>query len=112
MKTICMSIALLFVMTIAFATTGAPSVDSKANAKAQQSQQGTNEQISAPATSHSGHGAAIMSRAEADSLSVRGDSLMAQSDVGDIKVGAIGSEDLIYILVVILLVVVIIAVVR
>ena len=52
--------------------------------------------------------AAILSRAEADSLKIRSDSLMEQADVADIRVGAISTVDLIYILVVVLLVVVII----
>ena len=51
-----------------------------------------------------------MSQAEADSLRVQGDSLVAQSSVGEVTVGSIGSNELIYILVVVLLVVLIVSV--
>jgi hypothetical protein len=43
---------------------------------------------------------------------MRGDSLFTQSEIGDIKVGEFGGNDLIYVLIVVLLVVVILAVAR
>jgi len=98
-------------LTMACAATGNSSTDPKSSQAVHQSGQASDGQVTSPASSQSGHSAAIMSQAEADSLSIRGDSLLAQSNVGDIRVGA-GGYDLIYVLVVVLLVVLIIAVVR
>ena len=53
---------------------------------------------------------AVMTEAEANSLRVNGDSLLAQSGVSEIAVGDLGGNDLIYVLLVVLLVVVIIGV--
>ena len=113
MKMVYVGIVLLWTLTLACAATGNPSVDPKSKQAAHQSGQTSDGQVSIPASSQSGQSAAILSRAEADSLSVRGDSLLAQSGVSEIKVGSsVGGTDLIYILVVVLLVVVILSVVR
>jgi hypothetical protein len=103
---------LLCTLALACAATGNPPPDSPSDQAAQPRAQASDTQISGSGSTHHGHQAAILSREEADSLSIRGDSLLAQSDVGDIKVGSVDGNDLVYILVVVLLVVVILAVIR
>jgi hypothetical protein len=112
MKTLCIGIALLCMLTLACAAIGNPAADPSSKQTTHQSGQASDGQVTTPAPSQSNQRAAILSRTEADSLSIRGDSLLAQSDISDIKVGAPGGYDLIYVLVVILLVVVIVAAVR
>ncbi|RPH92080.1 hypothetical protein EHM69_06635 [candidate division KSB1 bacterium] len=112
MKIVYVGLILLCTLTLACAVTGNSSIDPKAEQAAQQNGQAPDGQISTPAPSSSDQSEAIMTRAEAESLSVQGDSLLAQSDVSEIKVGEIGSGGLIYILVVVLLVVLIISVAR
>jgi hypothetical protein len=112
MKIVYVGLVLLCMLTLACAATGNPSTDPQSKQAAHQSVQASDGQVSTPAPSQSDQSAAILSRAEADSLRVQGENLLGQSGVGEIKVGGIGSSELIYILVVVLLVVVIIAVVR
>jgi hypothetical protein len=110
MKIVYVGLVLLCTLALAWAVTGNPSTDSQSKPAAHQSGQASDGQVSSPAPSQSDQSAMILSQAEADSLSLQGDSLLAQSGVGDIKVGSIGSDELIYILVVVLLVVVILSV--
>jgi hypothetical protein len=112
MKTVYVGLVLLCMLTMACAATGNSPAASQSSQTTQQNGPASDGQVTTPAASQSGHGAAILSQGEADSLSVRGDSLLAQSNVGDIRVGEIGGTSLIYVLVVVLLVVLIIAVVR
>ena len=55
---------------------------------------------------------AMFTQTEANSLRIQGDDLLNETDAGEIKVGSIDGNDLVYILVVVLLVVVILAVVH
>lgn len=110
MKVVYVGLALLCMLTLACATTGNPSTDPQSKPATHESGQALDKQIVSPAPSQSDQSTAILSRAEAESLRVQGDRLLAQSDVGDVKVGSIGSDELIYILVVVLLVVVILSV--
>lgn len=112
MKMIYVGLMLLCTLSLACAATGNPSTDSKSNQTGQHREHSADNRISTPASSHNSHHAAIMSRAEADSLTSRGDSLLSRSDIGEIRVGSVDGNDLVYILVVVLLVVVILAVVR
>lgn len=112
MKIVYVGLVLLCMVTLACAATGTPSADPKPKQAVHQSEQALDGQVSIPAPSQSDQSATILSREEADSLRVQGESLLAQSGVGEIKVGNIGSSELIYILVVVLLVVVIISVVH
>ena len=112
MKTVYVGLVLLCMLTMACAATGNPATASQSSQTTQQSGQASNGQVTTSAPSQGSHGAAILSHAEADSLSTRGDSLLAQSNVSDIRVGELRGNSLIYILVVVLLVVLIIAVVR
>jgi hypothetical protein len=112
MKIVLVGLVLLWTLSLAWAQTGNPSIDPKSKQVAHQDEHVTNGQVSTPAHSHVGHGAAILSRTEADSLHLQGDGQLAASGVSEIKVGEINGSDLIYILVVVLLVVVILAVVR
>ena len=109
MKIVFVGLVVLCALTLAYAATGNPSTDPKSN-QPNQSGQASDGQITTPAPSQSGSSAAVMSHAEAESLRVQGDSLLAQAGVGDIFVGSIGSDELIYILVVVLLVVLIVSV--
>ena len=109
MKIVYVGLVVLCALTLAYAATGNPSSDPKSN-QTDQSGQASDGQITTPAPSQSGSSAAVMSQAEADSLRVQGDSLVAQSSVGEVTVGSIGSNELIYILVVVLLVVLIVSV--
>lgn len=109
MKTLYVGFILLCTLTIVCAATGDPSADPKATQTTQENGSSSDGQVSAPAT-EDGQSSTIMSRAEADSLRVQGDRLTARSDVGEIQVGSIAGNDLIYVLVVVLLVVVILAV--
>ncbi|HEY3296125.1 MAG TPA: hypothetical protein VGL38_11870 [bacterium] len=56
-------------------------------------------------------GTAILTQAEADSLQVKGDSLLAQAGIKEVPVGVASTTDIIYILVIVLLAVVIIRVI-
>ena len=112
MKIAYVGFVLLCMLALASAATGNPSAASQSIPATHQVSQATEGQVSLNASAQMSESPAILSRAEADSLSVLGDSLLAQSDVGDLKIGAVGSTDLIYILVVVLLVVVIISVAR
>jgi hypothetical protein len=112
MKIAYIVLALLCMMTLAWAATGTPSAEPASKQATQQSGQTAEAQVTTPAPVQSGHNAAVLSRTEADSLRVQGDRQLAESGVGEVNVGAIGGNDIIYILVVVLLVVVIIAVIR
>jgi hypothetical protein len=110
MKIVYVGLVLLWTMTLAFAATENTSTEPVSKQATHQSEQASFGQVSIPAPSQSDRSAAVLSRAEADSLSARGDSLLAQSGVGEIMVGSVGNSELIYILVVVLLVVLIISV--
>lgn len=110
MKIAYVGLVLLCLLTLACAATGNPSTDPTSKQAAHQNGEASDGQVSIPAPSPSAQSAAILSRAEADSLRVRGDSLMAQSGVGDIKVGSVSSSELLYILLIVLVVVVILRV--
>jgi len=110
MKIVYVGLVLLCMLTLACAATGNPPTDSGSKQATHQSEQASGGQISNSAAAEHDQGAAILSRAEADSLSAQGDSLLAESGVSEINVGSIGGNELIYILVVVLLVVVILAV--
>jgi hypothetical protein len=112
MKTVIISLIILWMFTLASAGTAIPASSPASNDPAPQSAQPSAQIVSSPAPTSSGHSQAILSRAEADSLSIRGERQLAESGVGSIQVGSIDSGDLIYVLVVVLLVVVIIAVIR
>lgn len=110
MKVVYVGLVLLCMLTLACAATGSLSTDPQSKPAAHQSGRASDGQVSSPAPSQSDQSTAILSRVEADSLRVQGDRLSAQSDVSEIKVGSIGNDELIYILVVVLLVVVILSV--
>ena len=110
MKIVYVGLALLCTLTMACAITGNPTMDSQSKPVPQQIEQAPVGQISTLAPSANDHNAAVMSHAEADSLRVQGDRVMAQSGVNEIAVGSLGNDDLIYVLVVVLLVVLIIAI--
>ena len=110
MKVVLVGLVLLCALTLVFAATGDPATSPKSTQATHESGQASDGQITTPAPSQSGSSAAVMSQTEADSLRVQGDSLMAQSSIGEIAVGNIGSDELIYILVVVLLVVLIVSV--
>lgn len=74
------------------------------NVQTPQPVEGTSPQSNPSLDKHT----AILTQVEADSLRMQGDSLLAQSGMKDISVGAISSTDLIYILVVVVLVIVVI----
>jgi hypothetical protein len=112
MKIVFVGIFLLCTLALAGAATVNPSSVPESKPAISQNAPASDAQISKPATSSSDQSNAVMSRVEADSLRMQGDSLFAQSGDTDVKVGSVGGDDLIYILVVVLLVVVIIAVVR
>jgi hypothetical protein len=112
MKLVYAALILLCMMTLTYA--GTVNSDPKSNSQqtTQPNGQTANSQITPPAPAHQAQHGTFLSSAEADSLSLQSDSLLAQSSVGSIKVGAFDGNDLIYVLVVVLLVVVILAVVR
>jgi len=110
MKLVYVRFVLLCTLMLAGAAIGNPPTDTDSTPAAQPSGQASNGQVSTPTPAPSGHGAAVLSRAEADSLTVQGDKVLAQSSIGEITVGSISNDELIYILVVVLLVVVIISV--
>ena len=110
MKIVYVGLVVLCALTLAYAATGNRSTDSKAVPSADPNSQVSDQQVATPTASSNGQSAAVMSRAEADSLRVQSDSLVAQSGISDIAVGNIGSDELIYILVVVLLVVLIVSV--
>jgi|SRR3989339_157623 len=110
MKLVYVGIILLWTMSLAFAATENPSTTTVSKQATQQSEQVSVGQVSAPAPIQSDKSAAIFSRVEAEALTLQGDSLLAQAGVGQIMVGSIGSDELIYILVVVLLVVLIVSV--
>ncbi len=112
MKLVYVGLVLLCTLTLAYAATGNLSADPNSKPATHQSGQALDKQVSSPAPSPSDQSAAILSRAEADSLRIQGDRLSAQSDVAEIKVGSISNDELIYILVVVLLVVLIVSVAR
>lgn len=111
MKKILFGIILLCTLSLAFAET-------TTTTKALQSNQGTMNgnnvtglQLDSPTVSRAANASSIMSKTEADTLRAHEGRLLATSNVDGIKVGNVGNDDLIYILVVVLLVVLIIAVI-
>jgi hypothetical protein len=112
MKIVLVGLFLLCTLALAGAATVNPSPAAESKPALAQSAPASDAQLSKLGSSPGDQSAAILSRAEADSLRMQGDSLFAQSGVREVKVGAVGGDDLIYILVVVLLVVVILAVVR
>jgi len=110
MKLVYVGIILLWTMTLAFAATENPSTATVSKEATHQSDQVSVGQVTAPAPLQSDKSAAIFSRVEAETLTLQGDSLLASAGVGEIMVGSIGTDELIYILVVVLLVVLIVSV--
>jgi len=110
MKLVYLGLVMLCTLTLVCTAAGTPSTDPQSKPVTEQSSQISEGQVSSPAPTTSDQSSTILSREEAESMRVQGDSLLARSDVGEITVGSIANDELIYILVVVLLVVVILAV--
>lgn len=110
MKLLFVAIALASILTTACASIDVKNAEP--NLKQTVSLAGTGESAMLPnlVSSDSDQNASVFGRAEVDSLRTAESRVLAQSELGDIKVGAVGGNEVIYILVVVLLVVVIIKV--
>jgi hypothetical protein len=115
MKTISIVIVMLVILSAAYAANGSTTTPSKnvaAGSTGGQKVQVSQPQAALPPVAQSNSDdkrqVAIMSQAEADSLRVQGDSLLAQSGVKEVPVGVVSTLDIIYVLVIVLLAVVII----
>jgi hypothetical protein len=111
MKKVYVGLVLLWTMTLGFAATENPSTEPVSKQATHQSEQASSAQVTAPSTAQSDKSSAVFSQEETEALTVQGDSLLAQTGVGQIMVGSIDESELIYILVVVLLVVLIISVI-
>lgn len=101
----------LFVVSIASASTAQYEESGKQNIQVASSQSITTSTETGGVAANT-KSKAIFTQMEAMSLCEQGNNLLAETDAGEIKVGAIDGNDLVYVLVVVLLVVVILAVVH
>jgi hypothetical protein len=112
MKLVYVGLILLWTMTLVFASTETRSTEPSSTQATHQSEQVSVEQVTVPLPTQSDNSIAVFSQVEAEALTVQGDSLLAQEGIGEIRVGSVGSSDLVYILVVVLIVVLVISVVH
>lgn len=111
MKMLILGLTLLFMLSLASAGQEDSKTNSTPTTVTQQTDLATADPSASGSPSQSALRSPVMSRVEADSLRIVEGTLFTNSDVSDIRVGSVGNNDLIYILVVVLLVVLIIAVI-
>ncbi|MBL0063001.1 MAG: hypothetical protein IPP40_16345 [bacterium] len=111
MKKVLFGITLLCTLSLAFGETTTTTQALQSNQGATNGNNATGLFLDSPTSSRATNASSIMSKTEADTLRAHEGRLLATSDMNGIKVGNVGNDDLIYILVVVLLVVLIIAVI-
>ena len=97
-------------LSLATAGTGITHSDAVKTQTHQLNISATDIQLDGPTLSTPSRSSAIISRSEADSMRSQEMNLLSNTEVSDIRVGAVGNNELIYILLVVLIVVVIIKV--
>lgn len=111
MKMLILGLALLFSLSLAFAGQKNAATNSTPVPPTQQTDITSADQSASTSHSQRAVRSPVMSRVEADSLRIAEGTLLSNTDVNAIRVGSVGNDDLIYILVVVLLVVLILAVI-
>lgn len=111
MKKTLFGIILLCSLSLAFAETAATNPATTSRQESSREYTALGVLLESPTLSRSDNSTPIVSKTEFDSLRTQEGRMLATSNIDAIKVGNVGNNDLIYILVVVLLVVLIIAVI-
>lgn len=111
MKVFCFGILILWMASLTFAENPTTAPVATQGTELEQGHDANTSAHASPASAPTAREFSILSGSEADSLRAQQLAFVSETGVEDVKVGAVGTNELIYILVVVLLVVVIIKVI-